>query len=95
MTLELFAVWFVRLLGLYAGLGLLFALAFVTRGIERLDPGAHGASLGFRLIALPASVALWPLLLRRWLAGSSVPPIETNAHRRAAGARDARRGSGE
>jgi hypothetical protein len=84
MTLELVAVWFVRLLGLYAGLGLLFALAFVSRGVERLDPGARGATLGFRLIIVPASIALWPLLLRRWLRGASAPPVESNAHRRAA-----------
>lgn len=84
MTLELFAIWFVRLLGLYAAVGLLFGLAFVTRGVERLDPGAAGATWGFRLVILPASVALWPLLLRRWLRGASTPPIETNAHRRAA-----------
>lgn len=89
MTLELFAVWFVRLLGLYAGLGLLFGLAFVTRGVERLDPAAHDASWGFRVVALPASIALWPLLLKRWLGGASAPPVETNAHRRAAA-----RGSG-
>lgn len=84
MTLEQFAVWFVRLLGLYAGIGLLFGLAFVTRGIERLDPGARGATVGFRLIALPASVALWPILLRRWRSGASAPPVEANAHRGAA-----------
>jgi hypothetical protein len=84
MTLELFAVWFVRLLALYAGLGLLFALAFVSKGIERVDPATTGATWGFRLIVLPACVALWPMLLRRWLGGASGPPIETNAHRRAA-----------
>jgi hypothetical protein len=84
MTLELAAVWFVRLVSLYAGLGLLFGLAFVSRGVERLDPAAHGATTGFRLIILPASIALWPLLLKRWLAGATAPPIETNAHRRAA-----------
>ena len=87
MTLELVAVWFVRLLGLYAGLGLFFGLAFVGRGVERLDPGAHGATWGFRLIILPASVALWPFLLRRWIEGRSAPLIENNAHRRAAALR--------
>ena len=87
MTLELVAVWFVRFLGLYAGLGALFALAFAVRGVERLDPAARGATLGFRLIILPASIALWPLLLRRWLRGASSPPVESNAHRRVA-ARD-------
>ena len=87
MTLETAAIWFVRLLGLYAGLGVLFALAFVRRGVERLDPGAHGATLGFRLIILPASIALWPLLLGRWVRGASGPPLESNAHRRAASRR--------
>jgi hypothetical protein len=97
MTLELLAIWFVRLLALYAGLGLLFALAFVTRGIERIDPGAVGATWGFRLIVLPASIALWPLLLQRWFGGVTAPPVESNAHRRAAavaGAASARSGSG-
>lgn len=67
----------------YAGLGLLFALPFVARGVDRLDPDARGAGLGFRLLILPATAALWPLLLRRWLAGAS-PPAERNAHRDAA-----------
>ena len=95
MTLELFAVWFVRLLALYAGVGLLFALAFVSKGIERVDPATVGATWGFRLIVLPACVALWPLLLRRWLGGATAPPIETNAHRRAAAAPQAGRGPRE
>jgi hypothetical protein len=84
MTLDLVSLWFVRLLGLYAILGFLFGLAFVSRGVERLDPGARGATLGFRLIILPAAIALWPLLARRWSSGASAPPIESNAHRRAA-----------
>ena len=83
MTWIEFATWLVRALGLYVALGLLFAVAFVARGIERLDPGAHGASWGFRLIVLPGTVALWPLLLRRWLTGGGAP-VERNAHREAA-----------
>lgn len=82
--LEIFAVWGVRAVAVYAGLGLAFALAFLLRGIERVDPGARGASWGFRLIVLPATVALWPLLLRRWLGAQGAPRVETNAHRRAA-----------
>jgi hypothetical protein len=76
------AVWLVRALGVYAGLGLLFAIAFVTRGVGRIDPAAKGASWGFRLIVTPGVVALWPLLLRRWAAGAP-PPVERNAHRAA------------
>jgi hypothetical protein len=51
----------------YAIIGVLFACAFVVRGVERLDPLAAGTGIGFRLLILPASAALWPLLLRRWL----------------------------
>ena len=65
----------------YAGLGLLFAIAFVTVGAGRLDPVARSGTWGFRLLILPGSAALWPLLLRRWLRGDSQPPQEHNAHR--------------
>ena len=83
MTWIEIAPWLVRALGAYAALGLLFAVAFVVRGIERLDPGAHGSGWGFRLMVLPGVVAFWLLLLRRWLAGGGLP-VESNAHRRAA-----------
>jgi|CXWL01.1.fsa_nt_gi hypothetical protein len=69
----------------YAGLGVLFGVAFVARGVERLDPAARGAGWGFRLLILPASAMLWPLLLTRWVSGRAGPPEEGTAHRRAAG----------
>ncbi len=78
------ASWIVGALGVYVALGFLFAIAFVSAGVARIDPAARGASLGFRLLIFPASVALWPLLARRWLSGAHEPPTETNAHRRAA-----------
>jgi hypothetical protein len=61
---------FVGLLSVYGLLGLLFGVCFVTVGVGRLDPMAKGAGLGFRLLILPGVVALWPLLLYRWLRGS-------------------------
>ena len=85
MTWESLARWLLAALGLYTGLGLAFALAFVTRGVGRIDPAARHASWGFRLVVLPGVVALWPLLLLRWRSGRSEPPVESNAHRRAAG----------
>jgi hypothetical protein len=91
MTAELVAVWLVRLLALYAGAGLLFALVFLARGVERVDPGAHGATLGFRLVLLPATIVLWPWLWRRWRHADGKPAIESNAHRRAARERSAER----
>lgn len=73
----------VLLAGIYVGLGLLFGVPFVLRGVDRVDPVAREGSWGFRLIVLPGAVALWPLLARRWLAGAPQPQ-EHNAHRRAA-----------
>jgi len=75
----------IKLSGLYAGIGALFALAFVLRGVQRIDPAARGAGWGFRLVIFPGSVALWPLLAWRWLRGRSQPPTEHNAHRGASG----------
>jgi hypothetical protein len=58
---------FVNLLGAYAAVGILFAIAFVTIGISRVDPVAKNSTVGFRLIVLPGATLLWPLLLRRWI----------------------------
>lgn len=75
-------------LEIYAIHGLVFALLFyLFRGLEKIDPSVRGSSWGFRLIVLPAVVALWPLLLHRWRKarrGRHAPPVESNAHRRAA-----------
>lgn len=61
----------VQALELYFGLGLLFALALTQasprHGLERVDPAAHGAPRGFRLLLVPGCAALWPWLLVRWL----------------------------
>jgi hypothetical protein len=69
----------------YLGIGLLFGLAFVALGVSRIDPAAKGAGLGFRLIIFPGVLALWPLMIRRWIAGKKEPPVENNAHRAFAG----------
>jgi len=70
-------------LAAYAALGLVFAGAFIARGVTAIDHNARtGAPLGFRLLILPGSAALWPLLLRHWLrarrAGASAQtPAQT------------------
>ena len=58
-------------LALYAAFGFLFALAFLTVGIGRVDPSARGSGLGFRLTILPGVVALWPMMLVRWFAAGA------------------------
>ena len=79
------AGWIVAIAAAYVGIGVLFAVPFVVRGVGRIDPAAREGTIGFRIIVFPGVVAFWPLLLRRWMSGSGRPPIERNAHRDAAG----------
>lgn len=56
----------------YAGLGLLLAVPMALRGVDRVDPAAAEGTWGFRVLALSGLIALWPLVLARWLkAGRS------------------------
>jgi hypothetical protein len=54
-------------LGLYAAIGVVTAVAFVSCGVTRALPTPTTVSLGARLLLLPGSVLLWPYILRRWL----------------------------
>ena len=54
----------------YVLIGTIFAGWFASRGAERLDPGATGGTVGFRLLLVPGATALWPyLVVRLWNAG--------------------------
>jgi hypothetical protein len=70
--------------GVYLAIGLAFALIFVLRWAGRVDPAAQDGTLGFRLLILPGSALLWPLLAARLLRGTTESPEERNAHRLAA-----------
>jgi hypothetical protein len=72
---------FVDALVIYATLGILFAFAFVTAGVTRLDSEARGSGWGFRAIIFPGVVAFWPLLLSRWVRGITEPPSQRDPHR--------------
>ena len=78
------AATFLLVLGVYLVCGLVFAIPFALVGVKWVDPHAAHGSWGFRLLIIPGTMALWPLLLRRWATGSEEPPEECNAHRRAA-----------
>lgn len=47
--------------------GFIFAIAFIVKGVDVIDEGAHGSSFGFRLIIVPGVIVFWPLLLKKWL----------------------------
>lgn len=78
---ETVATYVVYALEAYAALGVLFAAAFVVRGVQCVDTQAIGAGRGFRLLILPGVAAFWPLLIARWLRGAGDPPLERNPHR--------------
>lgn len=59
---------FGTLLVVYGATGALVALAFVTLGIDRVDPAARDASPLFRLLVFPGCALLFPLVLARWRA---------------------------
>jgi hypothetical protein len=65
----------------YLSLGFVFAVAFVTIGVERVDAQAHGSGWPFRLLIVPGVAAFWPLLLSRWLFGHGEPPRQKDPHR--------------
>ena len=77
------AALFLLTLGAYLACGLIFAIPFALVGAKKVDRHAQHGSWGFRVLIIPGTMALWPLLLRRWLSGVSEPPEERNAHRRA------------
>jgi len=47
---------------LYLLLGLLFGLWFVFRGASRVDPNMKEAGWILRLLLLPGTIGLWPIL---------------------------------
>lgn len=62
-------------LGLYGAIGLVFSILFVSLGLGRVDPNAKATSWAVKLILIPASIALWPVLAVKWL-GAAFRPAE-------------------
>lgn len=60
------------LITIYLLAGLVFAIPFVIKGVQRIDEGAHGSSVGFRIIILPGVIVFWPLLLKKWIRAKHV-----------------------
>ena len=53
-------------LAAYAAVGACVALAFVIFGLTQVAPASY--TIGARLLIAPGAFALWPYVLRRWLA---------------------------
>jgi hypothetical protein len=70
--------------GAYLLCGLVFAIPFALVGVGKIDPHARHGSWGFRLLIIPGTAFLWPVLAHRWVKGIHEPPPEKNVHRCAA-----------
>jgi hypothetical protein len=55
------------LLALYAVVGAVTAVAFVTVGLARVLPPGTPVTVGARVLFLPGAALLWPYVLRRWV----------------------------
>ena len=51
----------------YVLCGLAMGVPFVLRGVDRVDEAARGATVAFRLLILPGTIALWPLMATKWI----------------------------
>jgi hypothetical protein len=57
-------------IAVYALIGIIVALAFVSVGVGRVDPAARHGTLGFRVLIFPGAAALWPLMLIKWIGAT-------------------------
>ena len=48
---------------IYVGVGLLFTIWFVLVGAKKMDDGMEGTPFHFKLILIPGSILMWPVLL--------------------------------
>jgi hypothetical protein len=56
-------------IALYALIGGIVSALFLLFGVTRIDHAAKGTGILFKLMVLPGLVALWPLVILRWLSG--------------------------
>ena len=55
----------VSLLGVYAGIGVLFSLYFFFKGAFQIDAIIADSKWTVRLLLIPGAIGLWPLLVKR------------------------------
>ncbi len=59
------------LISYYFMVGIVFGFAFFAKGYIAIAPEAAGASILTRLLWTPASIALWPYLLIKWMSSKN------------------------
>ena len=56
---------------IYLLVGVLFVIPFLMKGLNKIDEGANGSTIGFKIIIIPGVIVLWPVLLSKWMNGKS------------------------
>jgi sulfite exporter TauE/SafE len=72
MSVELASI-IAQAFGLYFAIGALFALLFVFFGAQKIDPAAKTMPVRARLLILPGTIGLWPLMALKWLRQTEPP----------------------
>jgi hypothetical protein len=52
---------------LYVAIGIVTAIAFLSFGVTRVFAHPVPVSIPARIMLLPGTIVLWPLILARWL----------------------------
>ena len=52
---------------IYLLLGVFFVIPFLLKGLTKVDEGAHGGTIGFKIIIIPGVIVFWPILLNKWI----------------------------
>jgi hypothetical protein len=60
----------IAVVAVYAGAGAIVAVCFVLFGVRRALGVEGRVTGGARMLLVPAAVALWPIVLRRWIAAA-------------------------
>jgi hypothetical protein len=55
------------IIAIYLAVGFVFMIPFIIKGVDIIDEGARGSSIGFRIIIIPGVIVFWVVLLRKWI----------------------------
>lgn len=65
--MESFISIFLLILGVYLLIGFIFSIAFLFKGLVKVDPVAKGSNFFFKLLLIPGICFFWIILLPKWL----------------------------
>jgi hypothetical protein len=71
---------FLIIVATYLVCGFVFMIAFIVKGVDVVDEGAHGSSIGFRIIIIPGVIVFWIVLLREWIKMKRNSMSQTKVH---------------